>query len=250
MEAMVKSTRMSEVFTHSFSPQLLNRQKNTSSVKTLNTVETIELETLKDGNYHYETKGKTKELVDSFRESDCADTDDLDKQLPKSLSFQIDKSKPVPKLIKQKSNDVQSTSSLTNSLLTTKLATKDLTKKDKKDKKDKKKVKTKVGIKSQVSSVTNINEAFNKPIIKKPGNAIKNTGNNTNNNNNTNNKTLSPEKENPDTIRWRFELQDPDKEAQRIIEYKRDRRRRYFNFFFLIYYKYNKNNPTKLFQLI
>ena len=70
MDAMVKSTRMSEVFTSSYSPQLLNRQKNTASLKNMSTVEHIELETLKD---RYEAKTN---LLDSFRESDFAETDD------------------------------------------------------------------------------------------------------------------------------------------------------------------------------
>ena len=56
-----------------------------------------------------------------------------------------------------------------------------------------------------------------KPIIKKQGN------------DNFNNKPFSAEKENlfNETLRWKFELQDPIEEEKRIDQYKQDRRRRY-----------------------
>jgi hypothetical protein len=282
MDAMVKSRRMSEVFTSSYSPQLLNRQKNTASIKNMSTVEHIELEALKDGpavdmHYRYEAKAN---MLDSFRESD----DGLGKPLlkepgmtaalllligacfyqgkanrtAKSLSFQLDKAKPasketasgssIAKLTKSKS-EIQSSSSLLNtvasgSLLTTKLPGKE-PKKDKKDKKDKKKPKAKEktaggSVKSQVSSVTNMAcdsdlcaastrlkraDTFSKPIIKKGGSsAPKNATNPAGGN-----KPLTPEKENVETVRWRYEVADAEKEALRLQEYKRDRRRRYID---------------------
>ena len=177
----------------------------------------------------------------------------------KSLSFQLDKAKPasketasgssIAKLTKSKS-EVQSSSSLLNtvasgSLLTTKLPGKE-PKKDKKEKKDKKKPKPKEktasgSVKSQVSSVTNMAcdsdlcaastrlkraDTFSKPIIKKGGSTAppKNATNPAGGN-----KPLTPEKENVETVRWRYEVADAEKEALRLQEYKRDRRRRYID---------------------
>ena len=112
MGTMVKNTRMSEVFTSgqtdaekiykttsktttfycsnqtttsqgNSATQLLNRQKNTTSLKNLNTVEHIEFEALKDTSnnsnndmpYHYSSKHK-ETIIDSYRDSDFIETDD------------------------------------------------------------------------------------------------------------------------------------------------------------------------------
>lgn len=57
--------------------------------------------------------------------------------------------------------------------------------------------------------------SYPKPIIKKPNNSIKSD------------KLNSPEKENIETLRWKYELDDPVEESKRIEVYKQNRRRRY-----------------------
>lgn len=213
------------------SPQLLGRQKRTNSIKNLNTVEHIELEELvketasNDGGYVFNAKLEKPQKSLSIQ----ADKHKINSKLLNNNNN--NKKEPPPnilssnsntKLLKQKS-EIQFSQQITAKQALDKSAHK----KERKLKKNK----TKDTKKKSNSAENSQSDMFN---VNKP--QLKRSDTNKPLGSNLKQKPIlkvleakpkSPEKENLETIRWRYELDEPVEEAKRIEVYKQGRRGRY-----------------------